>query len=546
VTDTQVTQTLAEVAELATTTNTNVSQVILEVAYTPSVDVSTGSGSATGGGQTRGQFLPRGETVLWTVDNVSTLVTWDGLTARANGGYEQADLIIPAGGDGRWRGSVLRGAPQGMGQGSIVRAYRENGDILYEAKVAAEPQSFQGQTKFWTAGAVEDLRRKSERLPFQLAGGAGWVDRGSDPFNYGQSGKYQLFSKPGFVGWQIQNGNNYPASNKAGYALMISEHQFGNFDLELYTGTDAGALTLEKAWTVGSGHPDGDAIDYTIQNTGNTISLTLTQNGGGFTATANLRLWLTKLRMNGIGTDDSTTTSDVVAKLGNRLDYRTVDVQGSGSAALPLDWDGPWADLASQMADTDDWYWTVLADRTQNQYGNLIYSAWGGDSGERTWKGTQGEGLDCNLTVLPRYNQVLVAYESPQGVPQTITRNASDQTDLVDPLPDGDYPFPDVFTFPDVQNDNGTALAIADAALRKLTQLRAQGTITVTRMLNGAPFDILPGDLIDIGGFVPDLPPQRVVSITYKPGGTADVSVERAITVAELVTRVFRRRVRRP
>lgn len=35
-TDTQVTQVIAEVAEIATTINTNVSQVILEVAYTGS------------------------------------------------------------------------------------------------------------------------------------------------------------------------------------------------------------------------------------------------------------------------------------------------------------------------------------------------------------------------------------------------------------------------------------------------------------------------------------------------------------------------------
>lgn len=555
-TDTQVTQTIAEVGELGTPA-TNVSQVILEVAGPPPAEPAA-VGSA-GGAAAPGISLPRGERVLWTVDDRSVEVTWGGLTARANGGYEQADLIIPTG-DGRWRGVAGRGAPKTMGQGSIVRAYRESGDILWEGMVAAEPTAFQGEVKFWAVGAVEILRRNATRLPFQLAGGSGWVDRGSDPFNYANNAKYDTVSQDKFLKWTIGTTEAYANGNKAGFALMVANWSLNriaftlnktandsNFDLELYIGDDAGTLTLEKQWSMGSGHPDGDLIDYTIPHAtqGNTLSLVLTANGATTPAAKN-RIYLTKLRVNGIGNDDDTTTSDVVQTLANKCDYRSTGITGSGSAALPLDYEGSWADLASTMAEIDDWRWTVLYDPSHAQFGNLNYGPYGGEDGERTWYGVQGEGLDCSSVImLPRYNHVDVNYESPAGVLQTLQRDATDVTDLLDPLSEDVFPFPEPFSLEDPQDNAETAKMLADAALQKLTKLRAQGSITVSRLLNGAPYDILPGDLMSVGGFNPRLPPQRIASVTYQPGGTCRIDVERSITVQDLVLRTFRKRIRR-
>jgi hypothetical protein len=443
-----------------------------------------------------------------------------------------------------------------------VRAYRENGDILYEGMVAAEPQSFQGRVKIWVVGAVEILRRNATRLPFQLAGGSGWVDRGSDPFNYAQNAKYDLITRDKALGWTINTTEAYAASNRSGFALLVANwplrriaftlnKQSGgsadnsNFDLELYTGDDAGSLTLDKQWTMGSSHPDGDVIDYTINTQGNTISLTMTANGT-VTPGNRIRIFLTKLRVNGIGNDDDTTTSDVVNTLGNKCDYRTTGITGSGSAALPLDFEGAWSDLANQMAQIDDWRWTVLADPSRQQFGNLYYGPYGGEDNERVWHGVQGEGLDCSgLTMLPRYNHVDVNFEQPAGVPQTLQRDSSDVTSLDDPLPDDVFPYPEPFSLDDPQDTNETARNLADAALRKFADLRVQGPIVVTRLLNGAPFDILPGDLMRIGGFNPVLPAQRIAAVTYLPGGTCRVDVERILDPNELIARVFRHRVRK-
>lgn len=561
-TEKRVSQVIAEVAELATTQQRRVSQVIAEVAYTPLPSSSTGSGTTTGaGGRTGSQYDPHGEIVTWTVNNRAAEVIWDTLTAKANGGYEQVDLVTPYA-DGRWRGTVNRSAD--VDQGAIVRAYRDNGDILWEGMVAAKPQSFQGKVSFWCVGAVESLRRNASRLPYQLAGDAGWTDRTGDPFNQNNNAKFDLISKEKLIGWNLSTSESYAVGNKAGFALYVTNSNLkriaftinkdgtnkdtvlSQFDLELYVTDDAGALpgSPEKTWTMGGSHPDGDTIDYTFSGNGNTLYLLLTANGAG-TVANRARLMLTHLRVNGIGTDDDWTTAEVIANLAKRCDYLDTRILPTGTAAFPLDWEGSWADLADAEATIDDWVWTVLADPSHHNFGSMSYGPWGGEDKERTWQGVVGEGLNCELTILPRYNRVEVSYQNPPGVEQTLIRDATDVDDLTDPLRDDVYPYPEVFRIEDPVDTNETPRNLADNALRRLTKLRAQGSITVSRLLNGAPYDILPGDLINIGGFNPALPAQRIDSVDYQLGGTCRIQVERSFSTQDLAARVFRKRLRR-
>lgn len=555
-TEKRVTQVIAEVAEVPATTQRRVSQVIAEVAYVPSQDASTapttGTGSAAGGGGT--PVLSPEKAPQWTIDGKPAAILWDSVTMRANGGYEQANFRLAATKPAFGRAQQV--GPYDFGQGSIIRAIRDNGDIFWEGTVAAPPQRFQGETKFWGLGAVEVIRRMQKRLAFQLRGGSGWVDRSSDPFNYSQSEKYELFSKDNLIGWVIDT-RSYSNGNKSGFVLMVSNANLkriaftinksgdnSNFDLALYTGDDAGTLSLENSWTMGAAHPDGDTIDYNLSSQKNTMSLVITANGST-TPGSRTRIWLTQLRVNGIGTDDTYTTSDVLSTLGNRCDYDTTNVESSPTAAIPLDWDGPWSDLADNMAEMDDWFWLVGADEKQRDFGVLTYAPYGGIDEDRIWRGVRGEGLDCDLTVLPLYNHVDVEYESPAGVPQTLERDAADVGDLDDPVPDDIYPFTQPFSIEDTQNDSHAARALADGALRRLTKLRAIGSITVSSLENGRPYDVFPGDLIKIGSFDPDLPPQRIVGVEYKSDGTVRLDIGRSLTIEDIAANVLRRRYKK-
>jgi hypothetical protein len=269
------------------------------------------------------------------------------------------------------------------------------------------------------------------------------------------------------------------------------------------------------------------------------------------TPAAKEKFWISDLHVNGIGIDDETTTSDIMVDLANRSDYDPDAIADSSLAALPLDWDSSWDQLADYLAGLDDWVWVVEEDSALKRggrmqyFGGMRYNSWGRD-GEGEWKGQIHKGIVEDLTLLPLYNRVSVVYESPPGVTQTFTTDVSDVADLDDPLARkgyvSEYPTPFRIAVPQFNND--LAASIGATLLRRLTKQRVQGTVKVTRLYNGQPFDIRAGDTLNITDFTPKIPPQRITEVTYNPDGTVDCSLERSFDLG-IVMRKLQRGARR-
>jgi hypothetical protein len=212
---------------------------------------------------------------------------------------------------------------------------------------------------------------------------------------------------------------------------------------------------------------------------------------------------------------------------------------------MPLDWNTGAAELLNYLADIEDQTWLVMHSDKKHTYGKLYFRDWG----HTVWHTSLGDWAeDQGLEVQPLFNRVTTTFESPPGVQQSV-RSAPEDFGLKDPLRGQQVDYPDLLQLEDPQADNSLAQAVNAKALAKLTKLRLKGQIKVNYVSKGVPFDIWPGDVLKIGGFQPDLPPQRIAAVTYQNDGTVVCSLGLDYNIAALVdkriTRHLKRRNRR-
>jgi hypothetical protein len=499
----------------------------------------TGDVPRSGGGGVRTSRPPKPD-LVWNIDHRHVPMDWDSATMTAPGGFDQMRGRVP-----------IARMPDGSGQGSRIVARRPTGDILWMGSLVAPPKVSDGYALIEARGPVDAIRRRSKRLPYQVKGAQYWSDRESDPFNYSNSEKYELFSKGNSLGFKVVDDVSYTATRQAGYALFLQDwpirrvaftiHKtadMGNFDIYLQGTDDLGTLNDLEQWVLGSTNPDGTEVDYTLPVAYDTISLVVRSNTT-HTPADNARFWLSDLRVNGKGVDDYTTTSEIIADLARRCDYDPGRIESSSLVAQPLDWSGAWDGLADYLAMLDDWTWVVEEDRAtargvrSDYFGGMRYSEWGRD-GEGEWSGKIARGLDESVTMLPLYNRVTTYYESPPGLIQSLTTDAEDMTDedYDDPLERRGVvaEYPQAVSLLNPQANSDLALAVNQTLLRRLAKQRVQGSVNVSRLSNGDPFSIRAGDTLDMTDFEVlgrkgKIPPQRIVGVTYKPDGTCTVQL---------------------
>ena len=513
----------------------------------------TGEVPRAGGGGAR-VTRPRKPDLVWAIDHKHVAMDWQNATMTAPGGFDRMSGLVP-----------IKAMPDGAGQGSKVIARRPTGDVLWMGSLIAPPKVVDGLAVIDAHGPVDTIRRRSKRLPYQLRGGQVWSDREGDPFNYSNSEKYELFSKGNALGWKVVDDVSFVSGRQAGYAIFLQDWplrriaftinktaDMANFDLVLMVGDDLGTLTDETQWTLGASNPTGTTKDYTLNQPADTLSIIVRSNTT-HTPADNARFWLSELRINGRKVDDHTTTSDIIADLAYRCDYDPQRIESSPIVAVPLDWSGAWDALADYLAMLDDWTWTVEEDRATarglrgDYFGGMRYAEWGRD-GEGEWIGKVGRGLDESVTMLPLYNRVTSYFESPPGLIQSFTTSADDMTDeeYDDPLERQGVvaEYPQAVSLLNPQADRKLAQSVNQTLLRRLAKQRVQGSVSVSKITNGDPFSIRAGDTLHMRDFIPKLPPQRIVGVTYHPEGTATVQLGHDYGIDRL--QVLRRRVPSP
>jgi hypothetical protein len=483
----------------------------------------------------------------WTVNGKAVEMEWDSFEATAPGGYGQLRnaRVLPN------RGRRVR-----MWQGDKVEARRPNGRICYQGKLSAPPKyTVPDNVGIITAmGPRTVVDGFNERLPYQIRDASTWVDYGSDPGNSISSEKYTLVSRGNSLGVGL-DAVSYGTGEGGGYYLFVDgwpiqriaftirkTAAINNFWVRIRGSNQLGGLTSVQTYVLtDAANPDGTFRDLAISPGYDTIALDVDCWNGPSTPTNKTRVWFEGTRIGVITDQDTFSAADVAADVANRCGYSS---QTSGSLnVLPLDWNGPATELLDYVAGLEDATWLVMHSGKSNVYGKLYFRPWGNE----VWHVhlSDGSAEDGGLEILPLYDAVRTTYESPPGMPQSKRSKATD-FDIKDPLPGVQADYPDPIQLQDPQPNSSLALAVNQRALQRLTQMRLQGSVTVRKTHIKQPFDILPGDKLDIGDFQPrGVPPQRIAGVTYNRDGSVTCSLTRDLNLDSIVSRLANRRIKR-
>lgn len=485
--------------------------------------------------------------IHWSIDGRACEVDWDSFEATAPGGY------------GRFQGKAKpeRGRRRPMRQGDRVIGRKPNNDVCYDGRLEQPPKYVDDVAHFTSMGPRKVVDGFNDRLPYQIRDASMWHEYQADPAKFASSEKFQIAQKGNSVGVQIQGQQAYGASDRQGYYLWVQDWDIANvrftlrkiasasaFDLLIRRSDDtfASPTTVTTVNLAAGGPADGASQNIDIAAAASIVCLQWTCNGA-VTPGNNNRFWAEDLRVGVITDQDVFSSSEVADDVGARCGYER-DCRGATNM-MPLDWNAPATELLNYLADIEDQTWLVMHSERKDTYGRLIFRDWG----HRLWRTHLGEWAeDQGLEVQPLFNRVTTTFQNPPGVQQQ-RRSSPEDFGLADPLPGRSEDYPDLIQLEDPQPDDDLALAVNAKALSKLTKMRLKGNLKVSYVSKGVPFDIWPGDVIKVGGFEPDVPPQRIAAVNYQRDGSVVLSLGIDYDIAALVdkriTRHLKRRNRR-
>jgi opacity protein-like surface antigen len=483
--------------------------------------------------------------ISWSIRGKPVVLEWDSFNVTAPGGFG----VLNA------KAMPNRGVRVKCWQGSRVIGKKPNGEVAYEGKLQAPPKYVDDVAIFTAIGPQDVVNRYNERLPYQIRDASQWTELHSDPAKFSaNSAKFDMAQKGNSVGIKVggpdgASAQTYNNGDNQGYYLWVQGWDISRvaftlrrsasragFDLRV-RGSDDNFSAPTNITTFAMSTADGTAEDIAIAT--DYSVLVIDWNANSTTSPDATRFWCDDLRVGVITDADAFSTGEVAADVGNRCGYETA-TQGSINA-MPLDWNGPATGLLDYLASVEDQTWMVMHSKKRGTYGKLYFRDWG----RRTWHTRLGDWAEDNgLQMASLYDRVTTTYDNPPGVQQS-KRNSVGDFNIKDPLPGETYDWPEPLHLEDPQPDSSMAEAVNQRALSRLTKLRVQGQVTVRYVSKGVPYDIWPGDLLELGDFQPKVPPQRIVAVTYNRDGSVVCSLDAETDTAALTDRLILRRLKR-
>jgi hypothetical protein len=459
--------------------------------------------------------------VHWSLDGKPVDFAWSRAGATL-GGYDSCSGVIP---------ESQAGTAQ---QDSLITGWTENGDPVWEGRLAQDPYVTNGLASFSARGHKAEAEERFERVLFQSRDITDWSDATGPPFNL-TPGLPAALSFSNVITLFAENSEGGTKTYTAKLGFWAPGHVGGitryaydvqgtpqSFSIVVKRGIgpDGGLTTIATH--------NGSPVDQTVAtNTSDMlimeVSMTLVPSGAA-------KLDLMNLRVNGIGTTDSLTTADVMTELGARLGWDTSGVFPSSTMVLPFDLVGNWvSDGFDYLAGIDDRFWRVTRDKSST-VPKLHYAPFG----DRTWDVTLAADATPEIAPLPRYNRVVVHYQDNAGTPRSFTLTASP-----DPLARYKLVHTYPITLPDRQPDTTLPEAVAATLLPRVSAKRYGGRLQITGTTAGDIFAVLPGDEVRIGDWGPSEAQRfRIHEVEWSPEG-ATLGLEQPASAASLISKTL-------
>jgi hypothetical protein len=448
--------------------------------------------------------------------------------------------------------------PKHARQGQIVTGTRKNGKIVWKGVISQPPRIIEGRVTVKAEGWKVLVERGTDRVAFQLADATQWSRKHEAPFSvYGNANgsKFSLWAKKDSLGFDQQTVAYVNADND-GYGLYLgaagpigrfkftyrNDGMNANFDIRTFGALDLGGATQIDTFAASTADSTAKNIDVTGAGNYNTLIVQLHATAG-FTPGATHRCWLENVTVTNTDVGNSTTFTggQVAADIANRLGYTDKTTTGSTNL-LPYDSTGSWTDLMDYAAMCEDYCWLVIDDPTNQNPAAMYFRPYG----NKTWRTSMQQIANDSLEIQPLYNRWTTNYFRPRNVPQHLTNRPSD-FGITDPLQGSAIPFPwpEPEQLDHPQRSTNLASTINQLGLTRMTKMRLQGSCTVNALFGpGVPFDMMAGDTLIIGDFLPPVGAQRIAAINYNADGTATVTLDRYFDLEDTL-RKARHHVRR-
>jgi hypothetical protein len=464
----------------------------------------------------------------WTLDGRSVDADWSDFSATL-GGYDKAGVSIPE----------TQARATGAAQGSVLKAWQDNGSPAYEGRLALDPRYENGLALLSAEGYRTELDLRSDRLVFQTRDLSAWGDATAPPFAQSVAA---VFAAPNFQGNQVSIQYDNPTVSSKTFTAKIAAWFPGITGITRYAFSfaTAGVTSPSIVVKLGSG-PNGtlttetthvtSPVDRTVSVANNSDWIVLEISGAVATIVSGL-FSIANLRVNGTtGLTDSMYASDVVSYIGAQLRFDTMDVVASPTNVLPLDVTGSWASTLDYMAEVEDWHWGTWDDAGGGP--QMDFGPW-----SRVWHVSLESNASVDLAPLPRYNKVRVWYRDDVGTDRYVDTTAS-------PDPLSKYALTRVYevNLRDRQADSTLATAVGATLVGPVSSSDYSGRLRIVdaRLQDGTgtAYDVRPGDMVQVDDFGQSESRQfRVYETAAEPGGVT-LGIRQPASAASLIAKAL-------
>jgi hypothetical protein len=473
--------------------------------------------------------------------------TIDGNPVRMDGDWS-CDMVAP-GGYNRFTGSCDPDGLPWIGQGSILTAYRAPFDVLWQGRLSQPPRRYDGSLRLVASGPKAVMEGTQGIFPEQIRDYGAWSQSGADGYGYAQDNSIILSSQDGQFGWQVTDNTTIGANDEAGYVLWRPGWPVGRIAYTVTAAGPSGSRTLQYTENLAT---SGAAKDQSWATTDDLIEVALRRIGGGGVTNGNFWVNLKLVRVNYQASGDEMTASQGLVDLGGYLAFDTTRIVPSAANVLPQDWQGGAFDqLAYQLAAYEDYCVIVIEDlglaAAKDPTGfQMVAGPWGGDDGGpfHSWTIGTDVGLQSpDLEDLEMANEIVVSYLTAAG---TQTQLVLDADPSIDPLINPTTGRRTVIAhYEDItsagpQQDDTLPSSVASNLLASYISPKLRGPFVVGALEGpeGAlhsPYELQAGDTGYLRDEDPALPPQRVVSVEYRPNGGVTGTASQDISAARLL-----------